>query len=685
MSDAQNTNKEKAPEAMKPEADKIQSDSMITDVKHIDGSQNTAPQYLHAFEAAIGAALSDDLAPAPVVGAQAVKPAAAGWKVEEDGSRSFETEAGDRYVVRSNGVDCQTGKTTIPVCGPLEVKAKIRSREGDDWQLLIVWADEDGGRHETTVSKGVLVASPGKVVAMLANGGLRIRHKVNAQGGSSYIANYLLQYPASEHCLGVQAYGWVDETYRAFILPPNVVIGSGNGEAIVFSGDPRTAPAYRSRGTLEEWRQRIARPALYSSRLSFAICFAFAPLLMPFVSEESGGFHLYGQSSKGKSTCSRVSCSVWGPADERGELGTWRNTDNALEGLAASHNNLPFYLDEVGQGDPKKVSEITYMLGNEHGKGRMTKGLTVRKALAWKNMFWSTGEKTLEEHAAEAAAYGQKAKKVKEGVLVRFASLRAEAGGDAFGVFDHLPEGEDPALVAGRLNEASKCRAFGTAGPAFVRALIEEIQAVGAPDLEARLRKRVDQWMEKHCPSKDSQVRRVARRFALVAAAGELAIHLGVLPWNAMTAANCCAECFAAWRRDFKTAEIKDEERRQLLQDRITSRASSFRRYLPGQKEPTLPDGLKELGALLMREEGAITQAAVLTSCMQELLDGDCSEVRPVLEAFSKVGLLVETDKVKHVLRKNHGKPIVLNGHELPYPRVYCVVFEERARSSEDD
>ena len=70
---------------------------------------------------------------------------------------------------------------------------------------------------------------------------------------------------------------------------------------------------------------------------------------------------------------------------------------------------------------------------------------------------------------------------------------------------------------------------------------------------------------------------------------------------------------------------------------------------------------------------------------MQELLDGDCSEVRPVLEAFSKVGLLVETDKVKHVLRKNHGKPIVLNGHELPYPRVYCVVFEERVRSSEDD
>jgi uncharacterized protein (DUF927 family) len=51
-----------------------------------------------------------------------------------------------------------------------------------------------------------------------------------------------------------------------------------------------------------------------------------------------------------------------------------------------------------------------------------------------------------------------------------------------------------------------------------------------------------------HCPKgADGQVRRVCGRFALVAAAGELGVTLGVLPWPTGEASQAAAKCFRAW------------------------------------------------------------------------------------------------------------------------------------------
>src|SRR5262249_25502444 len=48
--------------------------------------------------------------------------------------------------------------------------------------------------------------------------------------------------------------------------------------------------------------------------------------------------------------------------------------------------------------------------------------------------------------------------------------------------------------------------------------------------------------------SRDGQILRAARRFALVAAAGELAIQLGVLPWRPGSAEAAAEELFSTWR-----------------------------------------------------------------------------------------------------------------------------------------
>jgi uncharacterized protein (DUF927 family) len=62
-------------------------------------------------------------------------------------------------------------------------------------------------------------------------------------------------------------------------------------------------------------------------------------------------------------------------------------------------------------------------------------------------------------------------------------------------------------------------------------------------------------------PNADGQVERAAGRFALVAAAGELAIHAGVIPWEPGEACQAATACFNAWleaRGGSGPSEIRD-------------------------------------------------------------------------------------------------------------------------------
>jgi uncharacterized protein (DUF927 family) len=55
-------------------------------------------------------------------------------------------------------------------------------------------------------------------------------------------------------------------------------------------------------------------------------------VLASLVGEDSGGFHLRGASSSGKTTALNAAASVWGDPDNYTRL--WRSTVNGLEGLA---------------------------------------------------------------------------------------------------------------------------------------------------------------------------------------------------------------------------------------------------------------------------------------------------------------------------------------------------------------
>jgi uncharacterized protein (DUF927 family) len=113
-------------------------------------------------------------------------------------------------------------------------------------------------------------------------------------------------------------------------------------------------------------------------------------------------------------------------------------------------------------------------------------------------------------------------------------------------VFDHPGEGETANNLANRIKEAAQTH-YGTAGPAFVERLIKTgVQEVAEAVLAA-----VEQFKAEIVPAgADGQVLRVADRFGLIAAAGELAREFGILPWPERAAYRAAAVCFRAWIDD---------------------------------------------------------------------------------------------------------------------------------------
>ena len=48
----------------------------------------------------------------------------------------------------------------MPVCGPLEVIAKVRSSEGEDWRLALKWTDQDGHFRQGLIPLSALMKTP---------------------------------------------------------------------------------------------------------------------------------------------------------------------------------------------------------------------------------------------------------------------------------------------------------------------------------------------------------------------------------------------------------------------------------------------------------------------------------------------------------------------------------------------
>jgi len=323
--------------------------------------------------------------------------------------------------------------------------------------------------------------------------------------------------------------GW---NKRAFVLPDKSISGDGE-EKVIFYGATSTRGLFKQKGDVSEWVENVGKYCVGNSRYVFAVSVALSGAILKFSEGvDSGGFHLYGDSSIGKTNAQRVAASIYG---DKGFMRSWKFTDNAIEAVAVVHSDSVLILNEAKEADQRSFDAILYMLGNEKGKGRMLHTTELREPLSWRTVILSSGEKTISNYLEMAG------KKSTAGIAVRVCDILMDAG-VGWGAFETLHGFSDSEKFA-KWFEAKTLECYGAVGIAWLEKLVADQDA-----LPKRIKALRDGFMDGLIPSEASgQVHRAANRFALVAAAGEIASGYGLTGWPEGEAIKAAKACFAAW------------------------------------------------------------------------------------------------------------------------------------------
>ena len=412
----------------------------------------------------------------------------------------------------------------------IEVLAQTLDDAGN-WGFLLSVTDPDGLSKEWAMPRELL-ASPTAWRSVLLSMGADIYQPTK----DDPLYNYLMAAKAAARIRSVAKPGWTSdaEGNLIFVLPGRA-IGHGSERVVFQSKDLEAHTTFGHSGDLDKWKREVAALCRGNSRLVIALCAALAGPLLHLLGEENGGFHLVGPSSIGKTTAVNIAASVWGRCDLF--VKSWRTTDNALESTAVRHNDTLLILDELSQVNPMQAGDIAYMLGNGKGKGRSDKSGTARATASWRVLFLSTGERSLAEHMESGN------RQALAGQEVRLINLTADASAE-MGLFENIGSASTPQEFAGLIKK-NTLLSYGVAGPAFIEGLIH---CDSLNEVLAEARERMDSFVSRHIPANASgQVKRVARRMGLLAAAGELAVQLDVLPWEEGDATRGMQTCLQSW------------------------------------------------------------------------------------------------------------------------------------------
>lgn len=410
------------------------------------------------------------------------------------------------------------------ICSLLHVTALTRNEDSGAWGRLLEFPDEDDRWHRWACPMELLAGDGIEFRRILLSEGLRIAPGSKAR---NLLSVYVQTARVKARAVCTDRTGWHD---GAYVLADATI---GEKDERVLLQTAAEPPKMRQAGSLEDWQRSIAALCRGNSRLTLAVSAAFAAPLIELVGDESGGIHYVGDSSKGKTATLRAAASVYGAPEY---LHRWRATANGLEAVATTHNDALLVLDELSQVDAREAGAVAYMLANGTGKHRARRDGLARPTATWRLLFLSAGEVGLADHMRDAG------KRARAGQGVRLADVPADAG-CGLGIFEALHEAASGAALADEIKRAAST-SYGTP----IRAYLERVAAMPIDTLAPRVRGLRDEFNTEQVPEgADGQAQRVAGRFALIAAGGELATQIGITGWEPGEAIDAAAVCYAAW------------------------------------------------------------------------------------------------------------------------------------------
>jgi len=419
------------------------------------------------------------------------------------------------------GTDKDGNETKCWISSPLYIEAVTYDGNDNNFGRMLRFRNTTGRWREWAMPMELLSGLGNEIRAELLAMGVEISHDSKAR---NLLASYLQEKPPMRRMRCAIQTGWCG---KSFVLP-DVVIGPDASNVIFQSGE-RSHDEYSVAGTLDGWKNEIAARAIGNPLLVLSISCAFVGPLLMLCNAESGGAHLVGDSSTGKTTVIEVGSSVWGGKNYRR---SWRATANGMEGAAALSNDLLLPLDEINEADPREVGITIYGFGNGVGKQRANRTGTARSVTRWRCFVLSSGERTI---ATVMSEVGHKAKAGQAVRMLDIPSMRK------YGAWDNLHGMSSGTTFSDAIKKAVAMN-HGHVGREFLEILTRDTR-----DFHALLDgfKAMEEFTPKDSEGQDN---RVAARFALLAMAGELATKYGLTGWSNGEATNAASECFKEWR-----------------------------------------------------------------------------------------------------------------------------------------
>ncbi len=472
------------------------------------------------------------------------EPSQSGWASPWKGA-----EIPSGYRIDTTGVWAQKKNESEPkyLCNALWVEALSRDAKGDNWGSIVRWVDCDGNQRQLAVPRGRLHEKGRTLIQELVDSGLYV-----VPGREELVMLYLGQFRPKSRVQSADRIGWIDdEKGRLVFVLPSKTVSPDPETKVVFQPErySPTTETMHSAGTIDDWKREVFESIRNEPYMLFSVCVALLGPLLKHARLDSGGFHFVQRTTRGKTTALQVGASVWGcgadPADAPSHafIRRWNSTTNAMEATAAAHNDNFLALDEIGTSDARDFGKLIYDLFGGQGKNRLNASANLRKQRTWRLQVLSTGEESVQSKIEEHN------KTAKGGQTIRFCDIP---------IADSLIINASDAKTLADEVKRSCGEYFGTAGPAFLEAVVKRFQQ------GSELREYIDQAMNAaHARLIDAdaspEMKRLGKRFALVEVAGKLAVELSILPCCLADIQNAVSHVCKEWANQADT--LSDGER----------------------------------------------------------------------------------------------------------------------------
>lgn len=188
--------------------------------------------------------------------------------------------------------------------------------------------------------------------------------------------------------------GWGDEGNQLYFKHHSII---GKKTSSTYCGDYNIEP----QGTLQGWLDIINSEVIGNKYLELALAIGFSAPVVGLLSKvkdmDTLIVHIYGNSTKGKTTAAQVAASPFGrpSKSQNGLIKSWGATQNAIVALLRDNYGVPIVLDEASMNRSKDFTSLLYMFAENREKERMTKEGDLRKQHSWSTTIISTAEHSL--------------------------------------------------------------------------------------------------------------------------------------------------------------------------------------------------------------------------------------------------------------------------------------------------